>query len=82
MLEEIMRELVSLSIFLQLNGHHLFINLSPHVKQVSIQLHIDGWKEGGPDYSNFFYYDQSNWDIKAKSIVKHIRDFHKEASSV
>ncbi len=60
--------LANLAMDLEKKGCHLFFRYSPHVKMISWEIYLKGWKEGSeeniPDYQGVIYEDCE--DISSK----------------
>jgi len=55
--------------------HHVFIDVSPHVKGLSFRIYEEGWKtQESPDYSYTLYYDRLIDPSKTRTIKLRFAD--------
>lgn len=60
---EILNEVIDLALEVEEMGHSLFVDYSPHVQQVSIRLHVGGWKKNNyPQLSLSIYFTSTGYD--------------------
>ncbi|WAX10810.1 hypothetical protein BV739P1_00011 [Phocaeicola phage BV739P1] len=55
--------------------NHIFIYLSPHVSQLELKVHIDGWAYGNENVAGLTIYYGDNSYLNPKDIKSQVGEF-------
>jgi len=50
-----LQHILNLCIYAKTKGHDVFFNYSPHVNMVTVDIHLNGWKEEAKAYKAFYF---------------------------
>lgn len=73
--EEKVLKILSLCMKAKKMGHDVFFRYNPHVNEIDIDVHIDGWAHGGgtdDDFSVYLYKDYT--DAGLNDIIEYLEN--------